>query len=309
MDIFRIFHQNIAGLCNKIDVLELTLDTLNREVDVLCFCETNVKKGMEANIKLHNYKLASSFSRNKNKGGTCILVKSTLEIKTVIIPPDLAMDFYFECCATEIIGLNIIIINIYRVPKQTKTHLGIFIYKLDKLLDYVTNKFEEKKIVICGDWNINILKPTPTSKDLIDTLNSYNFNVHILSPTRQNACLDQIASNINVNKVNSELLLLNLSDHESAQILNINIQKQTGFITWFENRRDYSKENFEKFVNCISALSFSEVLASNNTEEAFDIFYATLCMFFDLCFPIIRVKINNKLKRLRWITKGLKKMQ
>lgn len=74
----RILHQNIAGICNKSDLLEIALSDLKNndmEIDILCLTETNVKNGYEANIKLKNYKLISLYSRDKSRGGSCIFVK------------------------------------------------------------------------------------------------------------------------------------------------------------------------------------------------------------------------------------------
>lgn len=48
-----ILHQNIAGLCNKLEVIELALAELSEnghEIDVLCFSETYVKQGTETNV-------------------------------------------------------------------------------------------------------------------------------------------------------------------------------------------------------------------------------------------------------------------
>lgn len=304
----RILHQNIAGICNKADLLDITLNELvnrHKEVDILCFSETNVKQDTEKNVKLDNYKLISSFCRDKNKGGTCIMTKKTLDAKPLLFPPDLAAKFYFECCGIDVPTLNLIVIAIYRIPNHTKAHIGIFLHKLEQLLEYISVKFNKKKIVICGDWNIDILKENTSSKELKSVLENYNFNMHILTPTRQSSCIDQIASN--VKNIESETLNLCLSDHETAQMITLNIKKQKSFTTWFEYKKDYSDENLQKFTECISALSFSEVLNSHNVAEAFDNFYDILTLFYNLCFPTIKVKVNSRLSKLKWLSKGLKK--
>jgi exonuclease III len=309
MDIskFRILHQNIAGLCKKIDLLELTLHELQqdgRDVDILCFSESFVGKGKEANIKLDNYKLGASFCRNKNRGGTCILVKNAMEIKQMQFPSNLVAQGYFECCGIEMIGLNIIIIVIYRIPQQTSSHIGVFIHKLDTLLNYLTSKYRRKRVIVCGDWNINVLVQNKYSTGLLSVLHSYNFDAHITSPTRINSCLDQIASNMKT--VECEVLYLSLSDHETAQMLTLNINKQKSFSTWFEFRRDYAVENVEKFLKCIAALSFSDVLQCTDAVKAFEYFYEMVCLLYNLCFPNIRVKMNNRPSKIKWLTKGLK---
>lgn len=305
----RILHQNIAGICNKSDLLDVTLheleNKLNKDIDILCFSETNIRQGSEENVKLNNYKLISSFCRDKSKGGTCILTKKTMDVKPLHFPPNLSAKFYFECCGIEVNTLNLIVITIYRIPNQTKAHVGIFLHKLHQLLEHVTNKYRRKKIILCGDWNIDLLKQNTSSKELKSIIDNYNFTIHIQSPTRLNSCIDLIVSNVKYAK--PEILHLSLSDHETAQLLALNIKKHKSFTTWYEYRRDYNKDNLKKFTDCISAISFSDVLSSNNVKEAFKLFYEYILLFHKLCFPTIKVKINNRQSNLKWLSKGLKK--
>jgi exonuclease III len=129
-----IFHQNIAGLCNKTDLIELTLCELQNnkmEMDVLCFSEIHVKQGTESNINLTNYRLMSHYCRDKNRGGTCILVNKILDAKILTLPPNLPLKFYFECCGVELKGLGLIVVTVYRIPKRTKFHIGLFLHKLE----------------------------------------------------------------------------------------------------------------------------------------------------------------------------------
>ncbi|KAI5640836.1 reverse transcriptase (RNA-dependent DNA polymerase) domain-containing protein [Phthorimaea operculella] len=267
---------------NCLDLL-LTTDPDRCSVSVV---EIQVIRNSEANIKLNNFKLAASYCRpNGSRGGTCILVNKLFSCKSLHIASELAVDNYFECCGVEITGLNLIIVNIYRIPKQVKAHVGVFLHKLDKLLHSLTCRFKRKKIIVCGDWNINLLIESDAKNQLLRVLKTY-------------------ASNIK--SAQSEVLDLGLSDHETAQILSIAVKKQIAFSFWFEQKRDYSQENLNKYCKCISALSFSDVMASEETSTAFHHFYDLLCLFHDLCFPEIKVKINNRPRALKWLTRGLK---
>lgn len=78
-------------------------------------------------------------------------------------------------------------------------------------------------------------------------------------------------------------------------------------INWYKRRRKYGTENIQKFCKCISALSFSDVIRLDNVSQAFCNFYNLICLFYDLCFPILKVKINNTNNKLLWLTKGFKK--
>lgn len=307
-DYITILHQNIAGLCNKLDDIEIALVELKdggREIDILCFTETFVKRCTETNIKLNNYKLASTFCRERSRGGSCIMIKRVLDFRPIAIVTELATEFCFECCGLEIIGLDLIVINIYRIPEQTVSHIGIFIHKLNKLLQHVTCKFRRKKIVLCGDWNINILNLNWATREIFDTLHNYNFNIHIQQPTRGKSCIDLIASNIK--NVESQIHVLGLSDHETAQTISFKAKKYLAYSTWFEYKRDFGEENARKFYECLSALSYSDIMTSYDTETAFEYFYELLRLFFDLCFPLVKVKMSNRSNNVKWLTRGLKR--
>lgn len=277
----------------------------NQELDILCFSETFVKQGAENNIKLNNYKLAASFCRETSRGGTCILVQKLLEANAVSIPTGIAIKFFFECCGIEIIGLNTLVFCIYRIPHKGKSQIDLFMHHFEKLLHFVSEKYKRKKIIICGDWNVDTMKDSLATKDLLFTLRNFGFNIHIKTPTRQNSCIDQIASNIK--EVKSSLVYLELSDHESAQIIEIKANKQRAITTWFEYKRDFSKENLDKFNKYMASLSFNDVLTSNTVSEAFRNFYDIFCLLYKLCFPLIKVKKNNRPNKIKWLTSGLKK--
>lgn len=60
-------------------------------------------------------------------------------------------------------------------------------------------------------------------------------------------------------------------------------------------------------MGCISALSFSEIYKMNDVNAAFNSFYEIFILFYNLCFPKIKVKTTKKDLKPRWITQGLKK--
>lgn len=139
----HILHQNIAGLLNKADALQVNLDRLrdsNKDIDVLCITEHNMMMGNEQNLNLENYTLASSFSRsNRSKGGACILVMKNHEWKEIPEIKKMSLSGIIECCAIELVTYKIIVICLYRIPKLKIDYYNIFFNKLDKILTYTRN--------------------------------------------------------------------------------------------------------------------------------------------------------------------------
>lgn len=286
----------------------MTLSELNHGIfpDVLCFSETFIKCGEEKNINIHNYELAAHYSRNKKRGGTCILVKKGIEYKKITIFDEASANFHFECCSIKLLYHNIIIVCVYRSSTATKKrHLEYFFDKLVFVLNKYIHRHPKQKIVIVGDININTIIKNSATNHLTDILHNYNLTQHITEPTRGLSCIDHIFSN--VKGATGMTLPLNLSDHDTAQILSFsNKSKLTPPKTTYIYRRDYSSENIEKFKNYIASLSFSDVYSESDPNAGFNIFHDWLCLLYKLCFPFIKVRLSTK-HNLHWITKGIRR--
>ena len=59
-----------------------------------------------------------------------------------------------------------------------------FVSNIKKQLIYIENNLKNKNIIICGDFNINLLQTTNESNNLIDLMKRCNFTQIIKSPTR-----------------------------------------------------------------------------------------------------------------------------
>lgn len=306
--IVRAFHQNIQGLLNKLDTIEVCIDEFSEngnELDILCFTETFVKKGSENNIQLKQFKFASSFSRNKKRGGVCIMVNKAIDFKVVKLCDDLSLEKDFESCAIDIPLFNCIVVCIYKIPGNS--NVSRFIERLDMLL-YKLTRYSRKKIILTGDWNIDTLRETNASKELKLLLATYNFTLHIKEPTRLTSCIDHFASNID--NAQGKTHSLYLSDHDTGQTLNfeIFIKKKASPKYWYKRIREINDENENKFTQCLSSLSWMDVFSNeHDINDAFKSFHEDLCLFFNLCFPEKRVKINANYSRPKWISKGIKK--
>lgn len=236
-------HQNIAGLLNKTDSVQLCLNELvhkNVSVDILCFSETFVRAGDELNINFKNFNLACSFSRKREKrGGVCILINKMFDFKNIELPKDLCTEKIFECCGLEIPSLKCIVICIYRIP-SSNTHQ--FFEKFDLLLHKLLKR--KKRIIVTGDLNIDTLKESNDTAKLKDLISNYGLSLHINKPTRQLSCLDQIISNIENSTGNTHEVFL--SDHNTCQTLTFPVEERKPALKyWYNVNRDDSDDNLK----------------------------------------------------------------
>lgn len=255
-------------------------------------------------MAIHSFKLVSSYSRkDQRRGGVCILIKPDVEFENIDWLNSIAMEKHFEICGIKMKQHHLNLFCLYRTPDSD---INMFFRKLQILLDKMCNK-DKYKNILCGNFNIDFLNDSKYKNTIIDILHNYDLKIHITKPTRQNSCIDNIISDIKNAK--GETHELGLSDHNTGQTLSINLKMENNISRkhWFAYKRDLSKENIEKFNDCIGKLSFSEVYLETDVNKAFSLLHDEICLFYELCFPLIKVKMNSSSLNLKWITKGLKK--
>lgn len=301
----HILHQNIAGLINKSDMLLVNLDELKSakiNIDVLCITEHFIESNHEELLRIPNYQLAACYSRDSKRGGTCILLRTGHQFKEL---PDIAkhsISGIFECCAIELIAQKTVVVCIYRTPKYS--HLSIFYEKLDIILKKICNK-TARNVVICGDFNVDILKNNYLSLQFEYFLLGYNLELEIRQPTRlsSNTCIDNFAHNIKHGH-SSKVLELGLSDH-TAQVFKFPAIKACTIDSWRVERRDYSNENLTMFKQHLESLSFADVYNAQNPNAACDAFLDCFTLLYDLCFPVELKTIRTKTK-MKWLSRGIR---
>lgn len=148
-----------------------------------------------------------------------------------------------ECCAIELTEHNIIIVCMYRVPQS---NLDKFFENLNNILHLLCLKLNNKKVVLCGDFNINLLKRNKQTLDFKYTLLNYNLKLQFSQPTRLSSgtCLDNIAHNVKGCK--GEIIEMGLSDH-TAQFLKFPVKKTCVLKRWKIKRRNYCQDNVLAF--------------------------------------------------------------
>lgn len=143
--------------------------------------------GVSNLLFLPNYNLSAHYCRIEQKrGGACILVKNGLQWKELPKVAKLSTPGIFECCGVELTSYNIIVVCIYRIPNSN--NLNYCFDKLDMLLREILRACY-KKIVICGDFDIDVLKQNSATNDFEGILMSYKLKLALKQPTRMASAL------------------------------------------------------------------------------------------------------------------------
>ena len=106
------------------------------------------------------------------------------------------------------------IVCIYRSPDG---QLDKFLNKLELVIQKLLNK--NKKLLLCGDWNIDFLPEDSDQKNLTDLLLTYNLVNTVKSPTRMTSSAQILLDVIIINKTHYSTLAtvieLGQSDHQA----------------------------------------------------------------------------------------------
>ena len=139
---------------NKLLDIDLLLKSRVKNIDVLCFTEHWIKEDYLNSIQLDQYKLVSYFGRSKyNHGGACIYVKNSICTKDVNCLQGISIEKDFEIAISELVTYGYVIACIYRSPNGD---FRVFLKNLEFVIQKIQSN-KKKKLLLCGDWNINFL--------------------------------------------------------------------------------------------------------------------------------------------------------
>jgi predicted fused transcriptional regulator/phosphomethylpyrimidine kinase len=149
------------------------------------------------------------------------------------------------------------LVCIYRSPYSD---VHIFLEKLEILADIIHKK-RKKKIIICGDWNVNLLQENKQVQALNNLLAFHDVINRVTSLTRvtnrSDSFLDVMVTNRQLNKNIIEVVNMGHSDH-LAQILWMSVDKDNEELEKVLQRK-YTKENVDKFINMLTRESWEGI--------------------------------------------------
>lgn len=217
---------------------------------------------------MNNFTVASIYKRNKHiRGGTCILIRNNIKYEEIQNLDKYNIEMVFEVCGLEIRDRNLIVLCIYRSPKE---NVDIFLNQLQLVLNNLGNSINKKKIIICADFNIDILKDSSDKLKLTFLLQTFNIQFTVLEPTRIMGQSSTAIDNIACNFLDHNIRIFDpgLSDHK-AQIMQLNLKNNN----IYENcchmtaRRIYSKDSLENYCNALKSINWDCINDTNSIHE------------------------------------------
>ncbi|XP_054259331.1 uncharacterized protein LOC128984072 [Macrosteles quadrilineatus] len=200
--------------------------------------------------------------------------------------------------------------------------VDIFLDLLDSCLNYLLNALNPQKIVLCGDFNIHLECHSRDEELFSNLLRSYGLYFTTRQPTREQACLDSIATN--VDSWDWEVCIREpvVADH-SAVLVTINSNKVSPcsnkpawYAKYVAAKRSINDNDMP--LLCHKLLhAFRAIPNADNCPEpevAFNIFFDNFMDNFNQIFPLKVMKAkprsSNKTHTDKsWYTQELAKLR
>ena len=303
---FSVLHVNLQSSFRNYGTLKACLDMLNNEFDIIGISEAGLN-----NLNRCAYVMGDSYffdykPPTKNKGGVGVYIhkrltasrRTDLECNT---NPNIENIWYeLETNHTKyLVGV------IYRHPGYQTQKVCDF---LDECLNVAKN--EKKSCIICGDINVDLLKPDSTqTKIYIDTILNDDTLPYITLPTRITSHSATLIDHILIHKplkhmdkkIVSGNLLFEIADH----LPNFAIVTEPEKMSKPRSKsRTYSEANIAKFRHKLSLVNWAEITEENSAETCYSRFLQKYQSIFNECFPLVTVS-RKKMKDKKWLTKGL----
>ena len=305
-----IFQLNVRGLVGKSDLLKKLINENFGEhpPDVLLLCETWMSK-KSPQISFKGYNIFETRRSHKRGGGTCVLVKNTLQSRNSILKHDPFNCIEYTLVECKIKSNHYVIGSLYRAPNTNQRE---FISEYNRLLKLIST-LKPYGIILGMDHNLDLLKNSIHSftHDFVECNVNYGLMPTINRPTRITRTSATLIDNIFVSenflgKYYSSIIIDDLSDHLPCVTIlenEVQIKKSKKKVT----SRDLRPKHVESLKSDISKLLYTNDI-TQDTNQYFKNFHDDLCKIIEQNCPIrTRMVPCHKFRSLPWITPGLLK--
>ena len=311
-----IFNSNARSLTKHISqfhVLFNSIQNIGIRFDVLTFCETWLDHESAQSISFPNYSpVFKHKTTTKKGGGIAVFLRNDISFK---VRQDLSFDDdeldKFDGIFVEIFSenndKNLVLCVIYRSPSHNS--VPAITKRLLTIIEIIRN--ENKRIIITGDLNIDLLKYQANHHvtKFLDQMLVHNLTPKITRPTRiskhSETLIDHILSDIDDCNCMAGTLLTDISDHLSNFIF-IKTQLATKKMPHTVTYRVMNDQSIENLKNSLDKCDWCGVFSSNDANLAYNSFVQIFSDHVNKHLPIKTVHFNKyRHKHEPWVTRGI----
>ena len=297
-DKLSFLHINVRSLPNKYSELISNLALLDFMFTFIIVVETWLDKNNDVGLEIDGYESRSLYRDSGLGGGIKIYYRSGIKasiIEEYSLCSDTCESLFLKAYIPEFGVLNVG--GIYRPPQKS---IPCFNSYISEILEYFTGK-----VVMTGDFNVNLLEDTTHVREFIDNMNSFGYFNEINLPTyvspvteSESSCLDHVWHNLSLSR-DSYVVVPNVADHNAISVIfHLNLKNKLEIIKF----RNFSDENIDKFRQNVERefLNFTPISYEPNY---FCIYFENfLTNLLNKYFPWKSKQIGIKRLNSPWIT-------
>lgn len=306
-----LLHANVRSATRNLSTLLDTLHVTNSKFSILALTETWLNQHNFSTCDILGYTHIGTCRKHTRGGGVSLHLDNNLVFKE---RNDLSLSHpHFESIFAEILPsiankVPIIVGTVYRPPSSS----------VDAFLDTFTDVLSQLQTqthvpcYIAGDFNLDLAQcdTNTDAQSFLDLMHSNSLIPLINKPTRTTDTTETIIDNIFCNNLsghNSSGILLNdVSDHFPIFCSIETHQSQTPSAKSTYNFRSYNEASKQAFADRIQSENWNSVYASQDAQNAYSSFAATVSDAYLNCFPL-QQKQRTKSTQNPWLTRGLKR--
>ena len=296
---------NIRSFYANIDAFKVFISSLIVSPQILILTETWLTKDNVEFCSIEGYNPHHTIRSVGRSGGVSVFTADHLNTKYV---SELSIsNETIESCTISIKSENyeLFILAIYRPHSGTIDNFN------DTLLSILNSPIlVNKKVILTGDLNINLISTTENVQNYITNLQSLHYTSLITKPTRftttdnsfNPSIIDHIWTNITTT-VNSGIIWSDITDHCPCFTF-LNTESQISHGTKKIYFRIINETNIAKLLSKLENTNWDNVLTGNidqKTESFINFVNKTFCD----TFPKISKTISNKRLEKPWITPAI----
>ena len=295
-----LIHQNIQGFSSKELEVDLLLNDKYNDIHLLCITEHWLNEFELHMLHYNNHSIVSSFTRKSAiRGGSLIIVNNSLKSKERKDVVRFSIERTIELSCVEI--EHYIIVCVYRPPSAD---FQVFESVMEDVLKLIIGS--KRRIVICGDFNIDLLIESQVKNRLLNLFQSFNLIHLYCEPTRITSttatCIDNVFVNCDI--IERSIINYLTSDHCGQMVLlPNNVEVKSHVVTY----RPITVNRIQHFIDNINSnLSLLPSLQSG-PDALYENLFSLIKSEFDKFFTIKQKTITAKIKFDDWATSGIYK--
>ena len=314
ISLFCINCRSINAHWDHLQELLLNMNKTNFLFDLIGLTEVfHIRDDISYNLTgYHSLQYSTRSDADDGRGGIALYIKDDLTYSKrgdlSIFIPHVFESIFFEIKRN--LNKPVIVGVIYRPNTQPRANFDLFTNHILEIQGKISN--EGKLGYLMGDYNINLLNFGTHQKtnEFLDDVISQGFVPHITKPTRitpvSATLIDHIYSNHTYVNFNSGIIITDVADHFGIFHVVYQDKVKTNHHPRHIQIRQLKKDNIRNFKNYLAVANYSSVLATNNTNDAYNNFLDIYQYLFDIACPLKQILVKNKyIKRQPWITSGI----